>query len=181
MTTIFETERLYARPWTLEDAEAAFVMYGDPEVTRYIGGHTKADVEETRELLVAVLERAKGMPAGMGSFPLIEKASGELVGTALIKPLPDAAKQPTADIEIGWHLARRHWGKGFATEAGRALLRYGFVDLDLDTIHVVVEPPNEASLRVARRIEVEPTGRTDAYYGLDLEHFALTREAWTSR
>ncbi len=178
MTTIFETERCFARLWSLDDAQAAFTMYGDPEVMRYLGNETKADVEETRTLLEEVLERAERLPAGMGSFPLIERASAELVGTALIKPLPDAEKQWTDDIEIGWHLARKHWGKGLATEMGRALLRYGFVELDIPVLHAVVETPNEASLQVARRIGMNAVERTQAYYGRELEHFVLTREEW---
>ncbi len=178
MTTIFETERLRARPWSLDDAPTAFTIYGDPEVMRYIGGEAKKDLEETHALIESVLERAKNLPAGMSSYPLIEKASGEQVGTGLIKPLPDAEKRFTDDIEIGWHLGRRHWGKGFATEAGRALLRYGFIELDLEIIHAVVDPPNTASIRVTERIGMEAVGRTEAYYGLELEHFVLTRDAW---
>jgi RimJ/RimL family protein N-acetyltransferase len=176
---IFETERLFTRPWALDDAETAFTIYGDPEVMRYLGGNPKADVDETRKMIEEVLERVARMPAGMGSFPLIERESGEQVGTALIKPLPDADKQLTDDIEIGWHLARRHWGKGFATEMGRALLRYGFTELDIELLHAVVEPPNEPSQKVARRIGMKPVGRTHDYYGLELEHFVLAQEDWS--
>jgi ribosomal-protein-alanine N-acetyltransferase len=172
----FETERLIARTWSLDDAEAAFEMYGDPDVVRFIGGHLQESVATTRELLDAIRARATILPAGMGSFPLVRRDTGELVGTALIKPLPGGDEQPTDDIEIGWHLARRHWGNGYATEAGRALLRRAFDDLELRRIHAVVEPANDASHAVARRLGMSDLGTTDAYYGRTLRHYALDRD-----
>jgi [ribosomal protein S5]-alanine N-acetyltransferase len=112
---VFETDRLYARAWHVdEDAEGAFVMYGDPEVVRYIGGDLIPDLETQRQRLALILERNARWEGRYGSWPLFEKTSGELVGTSLVKPLPasGSGRQPSEDIEIGWHLARRHWGRG---------------------------------------------------------------------
>jgi len=77
---MFATERLLARPWTLDDAEGAHAMYGDPEVVRYIGNDLRESVDSTRELLGLILERAPTLPKGMGSFPLVLRATGEIVG-----------------------------------------------------------------------------------------------------
>jgi [ribosomal protein S5]-alanine N-acetyltransferase len=174
---VFETERLYSRPWRPDhDAEAAFEMYGDPEVVRYIGGELLADIAMQRQRLAAILERHALWAGRYGSWPLLDKQSGELVGTSLLKPLPASGtgRQPSEDIEIGWHLVRRHWGRGFASEAGRGLLRYGFDVLGLDRLHAVVDPPNARSLAVARRIGMRHTGKTTRYYDLELEHFELS-------
>jgi len=175
---LFETDRLIARPWTLEDAEGAHVLYSDPEVVRYIGGVVNADLEATRAQLREILARTETLPAGMGSFPLLDRATGEQIGTGMLKPLPDADNQRTEDIEVGWHVARKHWGKGFATEAGRGMLRYGFVDFELDVLHAVVDAPNAASHAVARRIGMQHVGTTEAYYGHELEHYVLRRSDW---
>ena len=174
---VFETERLFASRWIpAQDAEAAYAIYGDPEVVRFIGGEVMPSVEAQRERLEAMLERDRGRPEGMGGLPLVRRKDGLIIGLALIKPLPDADRVDTEDIEIGWHLGRAHWGQGYATEAGRALLRYGLDALGLDTVYAVVDPPNHRSLAVARRLPMRALGRTELYYGCSLELFASDPE-----
>ena len=174
--TAFETERLIARPWCLADAEAAFAMYGDPEVVRYIGSAPEPDPAAMRAKLALIIERTRRLPPGQGSFPCFARDDGRLVGSALIKPLPDAQDRPSGDVEIGWHLLRREWGNGYATEMGRALLAHGFGELGLERLHAVVEPPNLASQAVARRLGMLEQGCTTRYYGgIELVHF--TRDA----
>lgn len=190
-TPLFETERLLARRWRLDDAEAAFAIYGDPEVVRYIGSQVEATVLTQRATLAAIIAQQDQHDGRLGSWPLIVKPSAaptpapprqpsapgagdDLIGTILLKPLPDHTGALSPDIEIGWHLARRAWGQGFATEAGRACLRYGFERLGLEVIHAVVIPPNEPSKAVARRLGMTYRGQTNRYYrGATLEHFTI--------
>jgi RimJ/RimL family protein N-acetyltransferase len=89
------------------------------------------------------------------------------LGVALLRPLEDGP-----EIEVGWHLDPAAWGSGYATEAARALLDYAFTDLGLDRVVAVVDPRNEASRRVAERLEMAPDG-TGHYYGYDLDRFAV--------
>jgi len=93
----------------------------------------------------------------------------------LLKPLP-----PTTDeIEVGWHLIRRVWGRGYASEGAVAVLRYGFETLELDQILAVVEPANHRSAAVARRIGMQWLERTTRYYGgISLDLFGVMRAAW---
>lgn len=166
----FQTERLIARPWQIEDAEAALSLYGDPEVVRYLGSmKPMVDVTEVRAYLEKVLNRYGPDPT-YGMWALVEKDSGEIVGSTLLKPLPEHE-----EIEVGWHLARRHWGKGYATESAKGALDYGFNDLGLDTIYAVVFAENERSLNVARRLGMKPLGKTSEYYGFELELFKISR------
>src|SRR5262245_31443533 len=111
----------------------AFAMYSDPEVLRYFPT-TKpvASMKEMRDVLKQRLERNATFPSGQGVWAVEEKAEKRIVGTALLKPLPDNESKLTGEIEIGWHLRRDAWGKGFATEFGSELLRYGFDELKLD-------------------------------------------------
>src|SRR5438034_841932 len=115
MTTIFETERLWVRPWRVEDAEEAFEIYGDPEVCTFISrAGPEPSLEAQRESLARIFARYEEQDGGYGSWAIVEKASGRIVGAVILKPLPGHP-----EIEVGWHLARRAWGNGYATEAGR--------------------------------------------------------------
>jgi RimJ/RimL family protein N-acetyltransferase len=180
MTFLFETERLLARPWDPErDAVAAFEMYGDPEVTRHIGGSAEPDVDAMRERLRAIRARDTMLGEPFGSFALFERGSSTLAGATLLRPLPDGPRPDfryTEDIEIGWHLPRRAWGMGYATEAGLAVLARGFEHLEVDRIHAVVLRDNPRSIAVTRRLGMRHVGATSRYYGLELEHFEITRE-----
>ncbi|MEM6927807.1 MAG: GNAT family N-acetyltransferase, partial [Myxococcota bacterium] len=83
----------------------------------------------------------------------------------------DREGRPTRDIEVGWHVVRRRWGQGIATEVGRRLAVYGRDELGLDELHAVTEIGNTASMVVAERIGLRYAGRTEAYYGLEMEHY----------
>ncbi len=174
-----EMERLYARNWSLDHDEGAHALYGDPEVVRYFEMDPVPDVAAQREQIARVRARNAGLPEGFGSWPIFERESDTLVGVILLKPLPfstgvDPRGALEHEIEVGWHLARSAWGKGYATEAGRAAVRYGFGDLDLDAIHAVVDPRNERSMRVCERVGLRHLGRTRRYYDRDLEHYVVS-------
>jgi RimJ/RimL family protein N-acetyltransferase len=171
--SFLETERLILRPWTPDDAEAAFAIYGDPEVTRYLGGGGKPQesVQSQRETLERIIARHRELgwtDQGFGFWPCIEKATGTMVGAVLLLPLRDGEGQPLPETEIGWHFGRFAWGHGYATEAARALMDYGFTRLGLDRIFAVVYPENLASQRVMHRLGMTSKGVTSKYYGLEL-------------
>ena len=172
------TSRLVLRPWTLDDAEGAFLIYGDPEVNRYLGGKTVESVDAMRETLGVWLARTARYPEGLGIFAAV--AGDVIVGCGLLKPLPLSTDPPpptpldrvlSNDIEVGWHLGRDHWGKGYATEFAERLIQYGFETLGLAEIHCMVMSENHASQRVAQRCGFTHTGLTDRYYNLELEHY----------
>src|SRR5262245_52474458 len=129
------TPRLQLREWSIEDADAAYQMYGDSEVMRFLGnGQIVPDVEAQRVWLAERIDHYR-RPAlgGLGVWAVVERDTKQVVGTILLKPLPPM----NLEIEIGWHLVRGVWGKGYASEAARVALRYGFVDLRLDHILAV--------------------------------------------
>jgi RimJ/RimL family protein N-acetyltransferase len=173
----FFTERTVGRPWHVADAPALFELYGDPQVTRFIGAQTHADVDATRAVIGEILGRNGALAPGLGSFTTWSRVDGSVVGCALIKPIPGPDRAVLSDdVEIGWHVARRLWGQGYATEMGRGLVRHAFDELGLDRIIAVVEPPNGASQAVARKLGMVHQGRTVDYYGgIELELFTLQR------
>jgi [ribosomal protein S5]-alanine N-acetyltransferase len=161
MPVILETPRLLLRTWTLDDAEAAFGIYSDPEVLRYLTIKAHETVAQTRALLaerpIAHQERH-----GFSLWAVLEKATSALVGVCGLKYLDD-----TRDIEVGYHFARAAWGRGYATEAAGACLRYGFERLALPRILGVVDPDNVASQRVLEKLGMT-FKRMGHYYGKEL-------------
>jgi [ribosomal protein S5]-alanine N-acetyltransferase len=169
---IFETDRLIVRRWTLADAEAAFAIYGDPEVWRSMGGGPgHADVAHSRERLGEIVASYDRRP-GFGLWAIVERATGEIVGTVLLVPLDGGP-----EIEVGYHLARSAWGRGIATEAARGAIRYGFETIGLARIVGVVHPANRASRRVLEKCGLVDDGR-GTYYGWDLERLAISVGDW---
>jgi RimJ/RimL family protein N-acetyltransferase len=90
------------------------------------------------------------------------------IGSVLLRPLPPDEE----DVEVGWHLHPTVWGRGYATEIGRAAARRAF-DTGIDEVFAIVRPGNERSSQVARRLGMEYVGRTDKYWGLHAELFRL--------
>ena len=174
MTTTFQTQRLIIRRWIPEaDAAQVFEMYSDPEVTRFIRGMVEESVEAQQAKLQQAIDRYAQLNNGTGAWAIVEKETGQIVGTILLKQLPDNEGKPTPDYEVGWHLRKASWAKGYATEAGKAAIEYGFNVLKLPVIYAVVKPENHASIRVTQRIGMMPMGRTHKYYRVELELFKL--------
>jgi len=192
-----ETERLVIRAWTVDDAEDAFAMYGDPDVVEYLTGTVEESVETQRALLEKIVGSYLAIGRGLGSFPMESKESGRVIGCVLLKPLPRTTDQqawiafrdsltsgsaievpPIHEIEIGWHLAKPAWGHGYATEGALRALEYGFDELGLDEMHAVLFKANRRSSRVADRLGLRRIGTTDRFYGHELEHYRLCRTEW---
>jgi RimJ/RimL family protein N-acetyltransferase len=171
---VLETDRLTLRPWdAAADLEEAFRMYNDPEVVRHIGGEARRvkNHEEMRSRLETFM---KVREDGLGRWAIEAKQARRVVGTVILDHIQQAFGTPFDEIEIGWHLAREAWGQGYASEAAKALLRYGFETLGFSEIFAVLTKDNGASARVAKRIGMTRIGETDRYYGQVLELYRIT-------
>lgn len=169
---IFETERLIVRPWTLEDIDDGFMIYGDPDVMRYLGAGNNAPetVEAFLPRLEGIINRNILCPTGMGLWALELKESGTVIGSVILKPLPESEK-----IEVGWHIRQDHWGQGLAAEAGAGAIAYGFEKLGLQTIYAIMYPENVRSRRVAEKCGLTSIGRTIEFHGLELDLLKIDR------
>jgi RimJ/RimL family protein N-acetyltransferase len=168
--SVFETERLRARAWSLDDTAAAYDIYRDPDVVRYLGSVPQPveSLDAQRERIERWITVNDGL-AGTGfGFWALETHDGTLVGATLLKPLPDAD-----EVEVGWHLGKVFWGSGYATEGARGALDHGFTTAGLDVVYAVVVADNTASIAVARRLGMTYEGPTDRYYGKTLELFSI--------
>jgi RimJ/RimL family protein N-acetyltransferase len=168
MPVIIETPRLLLRTWALDDAEAAFAFYSDPEVMRFLSAGTQQSVEDVRRYLAARPIAYQALH-GMTLWATVEKATGRLVGACGLKFLDGGM-----DVEVGYHFARAVWGRGYATEGAAAAVRYGFDRLCLRRILGVVNPANYASQRVLEKIGLTYQGM-GRYYNMDLKVYAADR------
>lgn len=144
-----ETERLILRGARENDFEAMLAMWQDPVVVRHFHGAPMTREECWRRLL-----RNYGMWAlrGYGLFAIEEKASGAYVGTAGAFEVKREMIPPIEDMpEVGWTLAARFHGRGYATEAVRAALAWTDARLGHPEMFCIIAPANEASIRVAEK------------------------------
>ena len=156
------TDRLIIRDWhPLNDAQQACDIYGDPRVTRWLSNSAAdSSILITQQRLQRYCERTDRL----GIWAVVETAIDRAIGSILLVPLPNRDKTESDKIEIGWHFRPASWGYGYATEAARALLNYGFTELALPTIYAVTTPDNIRSQRVMARLGMQCLGSTEAYY-----------------
>ena len=136
---IIETERLILRPYRATDAQDGFEILGDPEVNRYIVYPLHRDIEDTREYI-------RESDPDEDRFAIELKATGKVVGACMIW---------YNDGEDGWELAcgfnRLFWGKGYATEITKALIRWAYDVKNARDFIIVHATANPASGSVARK------------------------------
>jgi len=140
-----ETERLILRPIDPErDFDAWARSMADPVAVRYIGGKVLDRAQAWRHMAAII---GHWHIRGYGFFSVESKETGEWVGR--VGPwYPEGWPEP----EVGWTILREHWGKGYATEAGRASIRYAFDELGWRKVIHVILTGNERSIAVAERL-----------------------------
>jgi RimJ/RimL family protein N-acetyltransferase len=162
-----ETERLILRQFRESDLDAFAEICGDPQVMRYIGEFKPLDRMGAWRGIA--LQLGHWQLRGYGMWAVEEKASGRLIGrVGLWKP------EGWPELEVGWMLHRAYWGRGFASEAGRASIDAAFRVLGVDHLISIIHPENTASMRVAERVG-ETFERTWVLHGLELRIYGLHR------
>jgi [ribosomal protein S5]-alanine N-acetyltransferase len=157
------TDRLLLRPFVPGDVEALHAIWSDPEVGPWVGGIHTTLRESVDELQAHLDHQARH---GFAFWAVEEREGGALVGEVGLQLLEGRGP----DVETGWCLARRTWGRGYATEAARAWIETGFTRLGLDEVIAVVLPDNLRSRRVCERLGMRERGRRDAYGAEHLEY-----------
>jgi RimJ/RimL family protein N-acetyltransferase len=165
---VLTTERLHLRPRTMADLEACVAMDLDPDVHRFIYGGSPPERGEHRAHLRARI--ASGWPAEGGIWVVEWQHAPGFLGWCGLFPLEDIGP-----IEIGYRYVRSAWGQGVATQAGRAVLDYGFGALGFDRIVAVTHPANLASQRVLEKIGLKAGGAV-FHYQRSLSFFELRRK-----
>jgi RimJ/RimL family protein N-acetyltransferase len=166
------TLRLALHEITAHHANELYELDADPRVVRYIGTG-QASTREQIDAVMKRLPRAYALYPGLGTWRATRRDNGDFVGWFALKYIPG-----TAEVEVGYRLRHAAWGRGFATEGARELVRYGFDDLGLYRIIGVTHPDNIASQRVLQKLGFADVG-WGHYYSRALRVFASVREpAW---
>lgn len=137
------TERLALRNMCEDDDAFTYELNSDPEVMRYTGDISFASVADARAFLK---DYQKIVATGLSRWMVIDRQSGESVGWCGLRKLEDG------EVDLGFRFLQRHWGKGYATEAAKACVDYGFKHHQLDYIIGRVMHDNHASARVLEKV-----------------------------
>jgi len=162
------TARLGFRRWSATDSELALLLWGDLQVTQFIGGpYSKAQIEARLAREIASMDEY-----GIQYWPVFLLADGKFAGCCGLRPF----KPEERICELGFHFRPRYWGKGLAVEAARAVIHHASESLKARALFAGHYPDNKASARVLEKLGFEfthegiyaPTGKTDRCYFLEL-------------
>ena len=168
MTVRLETDRLVLRPPELDDVEDMLEFVGDDEVMRWIGGEAgdRAAAVQSVELWIERWNRN-----GVGQFAVL--LDGHAIGrvgllvwdTETWTTSSYEASGEHAQTELGWALTRRHWGRGYATEAARAVRDWAYAERGLERLISLIAPDNVRSMRVAEKLGARPEEKVQTVHG----------------
>ena len=141
------TPRLRVRSWRDDDFEAYAAMNADPRVMEYFPSVLSREESQAR----FALGQARMAAHGYGLWPVEVIGGASFIGFVGLAN-PDFSAPFLPAVEIGWRLAAPHWGRGYATEAARAVLAYGFERLALSEIVSFTTRANVRSRRVMDKL-----------------------------
>ena len=162
------TSRLLLREFAGSDRAAVHGYAGDPAVTRFMDWGPNSR-EDTVAVLAEVPGEANAVPRSNYTLAVVVRTDDELVGAVHIGETSREHRRG----EMGYVLAQAHWGRGYATEAAAAILRFGFDEVGFHRIAATCDPENIASARVLEKIGMQYEGH--------LRQHLLIRGQWRDR
>jgi RimJ/RimL family protein N-acetyltransferase len=162
---VLETERLRLVPWAREHGGMLARLAALPEVMRFVGAGAlwtaaEADLRTARALV-------HWREHGFGWRAAVERESGRSVGLiALDRTGPEVPELAPGEYEIGWWIDPERWGRGYATEGGRAVRDEAFGRLGAPSLVARIHPDNAASFAVAAALGLEPESEAVNRHGV---------------
>lgn len=147
MPPVITTQRLHLRNWLSTDADPFYAINQDPLVYEYLKGPMTMD--EVRDFIDRMQQQFT--LGGYTLWAVEEKSSGAMMGFVGLNHT-DWPAHFTPAVEIGWRLGSQYWGKGYATEAAKAVLSYAFEALSLTELVSLTAVANQRSRRVMEKI-----------------------------
>lgn len=177
MNIYAETERLILRELHHADAPGIFELDNNPRVHTYLGNQPIQTLAEAEAVIEFIRQQYRDN--GIGRWAVVEKSSGAFLGWCGLKLIIEPIGGRSQYYDLGYRFIERHWGKGFATEAARATLAFGFKELEQETIFAMAEPGNEASIHVIQKLgfsfieTFDWDGTPHHFYSLNRAQFLL--------
>lgn len=172
MSYLFESERLRFREFNFDDAENLYQLNLDPEVIKYTGDPPFESIETARLFIYNYKDYKLN---GFGRWAVELQSDGQFIGWSGLK-LNELGKN-----DLGYRFLKSEWGKGYATEAAKACLKYGFEKLAMSEIIARVAKENVASLKVIEKLGM-------AYYMEGVcktidkaNYYSISREQYLSK
>jgi RimJ/RimL family protein N-acetyltransferase len=174
------TERLVLRPWRDSDRAPFAAMNADPRVMEHFPApNTRAESDAGFDRIVA-----KMSAQGFGLWAVEIQGVAEFIGFIGLNPADALLGRPV--LEIGWRLAAEHWGRGYATEGGRASLAHAFAVLGQDEVVSFTSAANQRSRRVMEKLglvrrpeeDFDHPGVPATWSGRRHVVYAITSEQW---
>ena len=172
---ILETKRLTLRPWRESDAEDLYIYASDPEVGPPAGWPPHTSVENSREIIRAVLSAPE-------TYAVCLKENGKPIGS--IGFHRNDLAQSDDEYELGYWIGKPFWGQGYIPEASREMLRYAFEDLKMNRIWCGYYDGNEKSRRVQEKLGFVYQQRTEGIEVRQMNEIRIghsnlmTKERW---
>jgi RimJ/RimL family protein N-acetyltransferase len=147
------TERLILREFEQDDCPAVHAYASDPHVVQYMGWGPNTE-QETRDHMQQTLARQRGEQSDLYAFAVVLVDNKQLIGAVSLRV---SSPQDRGGF-IGYVFNRHYWGHGYATEAARRLLAFGFEELGLHRVFATCDPRNVASSRVLEKLGMRREG-----------------------
>ncbi|WP_458123897.1 GNAT family N-acetyltransferase [Paenibacillus sp. Z3-2] len=157
MITELHTERLQLRKMKVSDSASLFKIWSDPDVTKFMNVSCFTDENQATAMINLLEELSQENKAIR--FSIIVQESNEIIGSCGYNSLDFE----NLKAEIGYDIARSHWGKGYATEAIFSLLTHAFSTLKLNRIEAKVDPENVNSIKLLQKLNFTFEGTLRAY------------------
>jgi ribosomal-protein-alanine N-acetyltransferase len=165
-----ETGRLRLRQFHAEDLDAYAAIMGDSEVGKWFPKGTGYTCEESKRSLDIIINHWD--KHGFGIWAITEKQMNALIGRCGLNLITE-----TSEVEVDFVVAPKYWRRGFATEAARAAIVYGFATLDLDRIIALAKPENIASRKVIEKIGMHFM-KNAQYWGITCAYYDISKEEY---
>jgi ribosomal-protein-alanine N-acetyltransferase len=165
-----ETDRLLLREFIAADDIGMFELESNPNVHIYVGNKPITHIDESRAYIELVQQQYKNL--GTGRWAVILKETGEFIGWSGIKFITNEINQHKDFYEIGYRFIEKHWGKGYATEAGKAFIDYAFNVMKVDALYAYADAGNENSRKILEKLGLryvnsfEYEGEMEVWYEL---------------
>ncbi|MDR7371136.1 GNAT family N-acetyltransferase [Flavobacterium aquidurense] len=168
MKKSIETERLLLRELELSDAEGMFELDSNPNVHIFVGKKPVKHIDESRASIEYIQQQYKDF--GIGRWAVILKETNEFLGWSGIKFITNEMNNHKDFYEIGYRFIEKYWGKGYATEAGKAFVNYAFNEMNVDALYASADEGNENSRKILEKLGMnyvnsfEFEGKSEVWY-----------------
>src|SRR5580700_6125741 len=176
MDVFLETERLVLRRFTSADADLLASLDADPDVMHFVTGGVPTSRAEIESDFLPAFLGYYGRYEGFGFWAAVAKPTGEFLGWFHFRPRQDAVP---GEVELGYRLRKSAWGKGYATEGSRALIRKGFTEFGVQRVVAEAMAVNQASRRVMEKagLSLVRTFHQPWPYPIDGDEFGVVEYA----